>query len=178
MRRCGSGTSSPVPLSVTATSPSPTVPVTVAWGDLDVPMVIARSRQAAERIPDVRATQVFEGTARVFDGERATRVNTAPATRETLGSIRRSEDEAAWRALGRVPDRHERLGLPPETPIVLYHGGLFPDRGIEQLIDAIDRSTAARTPSCTSSKGPPDATPSRRLWPSTHACETALTTWS
>jgi len=35
-----------------------------------------------------------------------------PATRETLGSIRRSEDEAAWRALGRVPDRHEWLGLP------------------------------------------------------------------
>jgi glycosyltransferase involved in cell wall biosynthesis len=38
---------------------------------------------------------------------------------------------------------HERLGLPPETPIVLYHGGLFPDRGIEQLIDAIDRVPSA-----------------------------------
>ncbi len=35
-----------------------------------------------------------------------------PATRETLGSVRRGEDEAAWRALGRVPDRHEWLGLP------------------------------------------------------------------
>jgi LmbE family N-acetylglucosaminyl deacetylase len=35
-----------------------------------------------------------------------------PATRETLGSIRQGEDEAAWRALGRVPDRHEWLGLP------------------------------------------------------------------
>ncbi len=35
-----------------------------------------------------------------------------PATRETLGSVRRAEDEAAWRALGRVPDRHEWLGLP------------------------------------------------------------------
>jgi len=33
-----------------------------------------------------------------------------PATRETLGAIRRGEDEAAWRALGRVPDRHEWLG--------------------------------------------------------------------
>lgn len=32
---------------------------------------------------------------------------------------------------------HERLGLPPEVPVVLYHGGLFPDRGIEQLITAI-----------------------------------------
>ncbi|WP_377641344.1 PIG-L deacetylase family protein [Oryzobacter terrae] len=35
-----------------------------------------------------------------------------PATRETLGAVRRAEDEAAWRALGRVPDRHEWLGLP------------------------------------------------------------------
>jgi LmbE family N-acetylglucosaminyl deacetylase len=35
-----------------------------------------------------------------------------PATRETLGSIRQREDEAAWRAVGRVPDRHEWLGLP------------------------------------------------------------------
>jgi LmbE family N-acetylglucosaminyl deacetylase len=35
-----------------------------------------------------------------------------PATRETLGAIRKAEDEAAWRAHGRVPDRHEWLGLP------------------------------------------------------------------
>jgi LmbE family N-acetylglucosaminyl deacetylase len=35
-----------------------------------------------------------------------------PATRETLGAVRRAEDDAAWRALGRVPDRHEWLGLP------------------------------------------------------------------
>ncbi|SDP03398.1 N-acetylglucosaminyl deacetylase, LmbE family [Pedococcus dokdonensis] len=34
------------------------------------------------------------------------------ATPETLGRIRRAEDEAAWRAVGRVPDRHEWLGLP------------------------------------------------------------------
>jgi glycosyltransferase involved in cell wall biosynthesis len=33
---------------------------------------------------------------------------------------------------------HERLGLSPEVPVVLYHGGLFPDRGIEQLIVAMD----------------------------------------
>ena len=32
-------------------------------GDLDVPMVIARTRQAAGRIPDVPAAHVFEGTA-------------------------------------------------------------------------------------------------------------------
>ncbi|GAB3324609.1 PIG-L family deacetylase [Geodermatophilus aquaeductus] len=35
-----------------------------------------------------------------------------PATRRTLGAIRQAEDEAGWRALGRVPDRHEWLGLP------------------------------------------------------------------
>jgi LmbE family N-acetylglucosaminyl deacetylase len=35
-----------------------------------------------------------------------------PATRETLGRIRRQEDEAGWRALGREPDRHEWLGIP------------------------------------------------------------------
>ncbi|HNO16627.1 MAG TPA: PIG-L family deacetylase, partial [Actinomycetota bacterium] len=29
-----------------------------------------------------------------------------PATRETLGAIRREEDRRAWVALGRVPDRH------------------------------------------------------------------------
>jgi glycosyltransferase involved in cell wall biosynthesis len=31
----------------------------------------------------------------------------------------------------------DAAGLPVSTPIVLYHGGLFAERGIEQLIDAI-----------------------------------------
>ncbi|HEY8439660.1 MAG TPA: glycosyltransferase [Candidatus Limnocylindrales bacterium] len=31
---------------------------------------------------------------------------------------------------------HEVLGLPLDRPVVLYHGGLFPERGIEQLIEA------------------------------------------
>jgi LmbE family N-acetylglucosaminyl deacetylase len=35
-----------------------------------------------------------------------------PATRETLGAIRRGECEAAWRAHGRVPDRHVWLDYP------------------------------------------------------------------
>lgn len=34
------------------------------------------------------------------------------ATPETLGAVRRAEDEAGWRALGRAPDRHEWLGHP------------------------------------------------------------------
>lgn len=29
------------------------------------------------------------------------------------------------------------LGLDPAVPIVLYHGGLFPERGIEQLVEAM-----------------------------------------
>ena len=32
---------------------------------------------------------------------------------------------------------HDLLDLPPEQRVVLYHGGLFPHRGIEQLMDAI-----------------------------------------
>lgn len=35
-----------------------------------------------------------------------------PATRGTLGSIRRAECENAWRAHGTIPDRHEWLGYP------------------------------------------------------------------
>jgi glycosyltransferase involved in cell wall biosynthesis len=38
------------------------------------------------------------------------------------------------------PERrfHARLGLPPAAPVVLYHGGLVRDRGIEQLLEAIE----------------------------------------
>jgi len=32
---------------------------------------------------------------------------------------------------------HEALGLAPTTPVVLYHGGFSPDRGIEQLVEAL-----------------------------------------
>ncbi|MBA2720600.1 MAG: glycosyltransferase [Chloroflexi bacterium] len=32
---------------------------------------------------------------------------------------------------------HDQLGVAPDRPVILYHGGLFPDRGIEQLITAI-----------------------------------------
>jgi glycosyltransferase involved in cell wall biosynthesis len=38
---------------------------------------------------------------------------------------------------GRPRRFHERLGLPDDRRVVLYHGGLSPDRGIEQLVDAI-----------------------------------------
>ena len=38
---------------------------------------------------------------------------------------------------------HERLGLGSDVPVVLYHGGLFPHRGIEELIEAIDEIPTA-----------------------------------
>ena len=43
----------------------------------------------------------------VTDGEAGDIPDGFPATRQTLGEVRRREDEAAWRAVGRVPDRHE-----------------------------------------------------------------------
>ena len=42
--------------------------------------------------------------------ERSEKASRPPDRR--WGDIRRAEDEAAWRALGRIPDRHEWLGLP------------------------------------------------------------------
>jgi glycosyltransferase involved in cell wall biosynthesis len=42
-----------------------------------------------------------------------------------------------WNPGGPWPRRfHERLGLPAATRVTLYHGGLEPERGIEQLLDA------------------------------------------
>ena len=38
---------------------------------------------------------------------------------------------------GRPRRFHERLRLPDDCRVVLYHGGLSPDRGIEQLVEAI-----------------------------------------
>jgi glycosyltransferase involved in cell wall biosynthesis len=32
---------------------------------------------------------------------------------------------------------HDRFGLDAAAKVVLYHGGLFPDRGIEQLLDGV-----------------------------------------
>jgi glycosyltransferase involved in cell wall biosynthesis len=38
---------------------------------------------------------------------------------------------------------HDVLGLPPEQRVVLYHGGLFPHRGIEELMVAIEQVPSA-----------------------------------
>jgi LmbE family N-acetylglucosaminyl deacetylase len=67
------------------------------------------------------------------------------ATRETLGAVRRAEDEAAWRALGRVPDRHDWLGFPD--------GGVadvpFPD-----VVDAVARILEEEQPAVVVTFGP------------------------
>jgi LmbE family N-acetylglucosaminyl deacetylase len=68
-----------------------------------------------------------------------------PATRETLGAVRRAEDEAAWRALGRVPDRHEWLGYPD--------GGLS-DVPFDELVDRIDAILAEERPDVVATFGP------------------------
>ena len=39
------------------------VPATLAWGDLDLPIIIDRCRKLAERLPAVRETRVLHGTA-------------------------------------------------------------------------------------------------------------------
>ena len=55
-----------------------------------------------------------------------------PATQESLGVVRKRECEAAWRSHGRVPDRHEWLGLPdgqvaelPEEEVVAAIAGIM-----------------------------------------------------
>lgn len=48
--------------------------------------------------------------------------------------------QAAWTT--RPRRFHELLGLPDDAMVVVYHGGLSRDRGIEQLIDALPRLPA------------------------------------
>lgn len=68
-----------------------------------------------------------------------------PATRETLGAVRQGEDEAAWRAHGRVPDRHEWLGLPD--------GGLA-DLPFDGVVDAVAAILAEEQPTVVVTFGP------------------------
>jgi LmbE family N-acetylglucosaminyl deacetylase len=68
-----------------------------------------------------------------------------PATRDTLGSIRQSEDEAAWRALGREPDRHEWLGLPD--------GGVA-EVPFEDVVSAVARILEEEDPAVVVTFGP------------------------
>lgn len=90
------------------------------------------------------------------------------ATRQSLGRIRRAEDEAAWRALGRKPDRHEWLG--------------FPDGGFGQvpsgeLTEATDAILQEERPTVVGTFGPDGIFPQRRSLPaSSPACPRQGTT--
>jgi LmbE family N-acetylglucosaminyl deacetylase len=68
-----------------------------------------------------------------------------PATRDTLGAIRRAECEAAWRAHGRVPDRHEWLG---------YEDGAVDQVPRDQLVERIAAILAAEAPDVVATFGP------------------------
>ena len=57
--------------------------------------------------PDLRFVLVH-----ATDGEQGEIAEGSAATRETLGAVRRAEDRRSWEMVGRVPDRHEWLGLP------------------------------------------------------------------
>jgi LmbE family N-acetylglucosaminyl deacetylase len=71
--------------------------------------------------------------------------NGFPATRETLGAIRRVECEAAWRAHGRVPDRHEWLGYPD---------GAVDQVPFSELVDRIAAILAEEEPDVVATFGP------------------------
>lgn len=79
------------------------------------------------------------------DGEGGDIAPGFPATRETLGSIRRAEDEAAWRAVGREPDRHEWLELPD--------GGLA-NLAFDDLVDRIGAILDEERPTVVATFGP------------------------
>ncbi len=79
------------------------------------------------------------------DGEGGDIRDGFPATRETLGAVRRGEDAAAWRALGRVPDRCEWLGYPD--------GGVS-DVPFDELVDRIAGILAEEEPDVVATFGP------------------------
>ncbi len=68
-----------------------------------------------------------------------------PATRETLGALRREEDERAWRALGRPPDRHEWLG---------YQDGAVSEVPFDELVDRLAGILEEERPDVVGSFGP------------------------
>lgn len=79
------------------------------------------------------------------DGEAGNIREGFPATRETLGAVRRAEDVAAWKAVGRVPDRHEWLGYPD--------GGLV-DVPFEDLVARVAGILAEERPDVVVTFGP------------------------
>jgi LmbE family N-acetylglucosaminyl deacetylase len=56
------------------------------------------------------------------------------ATRETLGTVRRREDERSWEIVGRVPDRHEWFEL-PDGGVAELPDGFLADRFHEVMAE-------------------------------------------
>lgn len=81
----------------------------------------------------------------VTDGEAGDIPDGFPATRQTLGEVRRREDEAAWRAVGRVPDRHEWLGYPD---------GAVDQVPFDELVDVIAGILEQEQPTVVGTFGP------------------------
>ena len=78
------------------------------------------------------------------DGEAGEIAPGSGATPETLGAIRREEDRRGWKVVGRMPDRHEWLGLPD--------GGL--ERHLETLIERFTLNMAEERPDVVLTCGP------------------------
>jgi LmbE family N-acetylglucosaminyl deacetylase len=72
--------------------------------------------------PDLRFVLVH-----ATDGEAGQIAPGSGATRATLGEVRREEDRRGWVAVGRLPDRHEWLGL-PDGGLAALASGLLVDR--------------------------------------------------
>jgi N-acetyl-1-D-myo-inositol-2-amino-2-deoxy-alpha-D-glucopyranoside deacetylase len=79
------------------------------------------------------------------DGEAGDIREGFPATAQTLGSIRRAECDQAWRAHGRVPDRHEWLGYPD---------GAVDQVPFEELVDRLAAILEEESPEVVSTFGP------------------------
>lgn len=61
------------------------------------------------------------------DGEAGEIAPGSGATRDTLGAVRRREDETGWQRVGRLPDRHDWFGL-PDGGLADLPDGLLADR--------------------------------------------------
>ena len=79
-------------------------------------------------------------------GQIAPEVEATPAT---LGEVRRGEDDRAWRAHGRIPDRHEWLG---------YDDGFLAEADFEALTAQIRALMAEERPDVVCTFGPDGVT--------------------
>lgn len=113
-------------------------------------VVVAHPDDDAYGIAAVVALHLTDPAFRFFlvhatDGEGGSIAEGSGATRETLGAVRRVEDDNAWRALGRSPYRHEWFGFPD--------GGLG-DVPLDQLVDRVAAVLLEERPDVVATFGP------------------------